>query len=119
MNLLNYVYYNHLTFLNETYKVLPDILWCMLGLVGGAGAVYAIILGINLAKAESDDKRKTASTRLRNTIIGVATLMMLVLFINLLLPEILKAIWPNSVFADAAAYEEWLTSQAGSGNGGR
>ncbi|MBE7073636.1 MAG: hypothetical protein E7379_00885 [Clostridiales bacterium] len=94
---MGFHYLEHLSFLNETYKVLPDILWCMLALVGGAGCVYAIILGVNLAKAESEDKRKTASTRLRNTIIGVATLMLLVVFINVLLPLILKAIWPDYV----------------------
>lgn len=99
--LLGYKYIGHLTFLNETYKVLPDILWLMLGFVGGAGCVYAIVLGVNLAKAESDDKRKQAATRLRNTIIGVVTLMLLVLFLNLLLPEILNGIWPDLVLTDA------------------
>ena len=96
-SLLGYKYLGHLTFLNETYKVLPDILWLMLGFVGGAGCVYAIVLGVNLAKAESEDKRKQAATRLRNTLIGVVTLMLLVLFLNLLLPEILNAIWPDCV----------------------
>ncbi|MBQ8444429.1 MAG: hypothetical protein IJX25_03665 [Clostridia bacterium] len=115
ISLLGYYYLNHLTFLNETYKVLPEILWCMLALVGGAGCVYAIILGVNLAKAESEDKRKQASTRLRNTIIGVATLLILVLFINVLLPLILKAIWPDSVFDSAEAYQEWLASKASAG----
>lgn len=95
--LLGYTYYGHLSFLNETYKVLPDILWLMLGFLGGAGCVYAIVLGVNLAKAESEDKRKQAATRLRNTLIGVVTLMLLVLFLNLLLPEILKGIWPDLV----------------------
>lgn len=102
--LLGYKYYEHLAFLNETYKVLPDILWLMLGFVGGAGCVYAIVLGVNLAKAESDDKRKQAATRLRNTLIGVVTLMLLVLFLNLLLPEILRAIWPTCVLPEGEPY---------------
>ena len=97
LSLLGYTYTGHLAFLNETYKVLPDILWAMLALIGGAGCVYAIILGINLAKADSEDKRKQASTRLRNTIIGVGTLLLLILFINVLLPLILKGIWPDLV----------------------
>ena len=97
-NLL-FTYSGHLSWLNETYRTLPTILWILLGMVGGAGTVYVIILGINLAKSESEDKRKTASTRLRNTIIGVITLMILVLFINEILPLILKAIWPEFVTA--------------------
>ena len=76
---------------------MPDILWCILALIGGAGCVYAIILGVNLAKAESEDKRKNASTRLKNTLIGVAVILFLVLFINVLLPYILRGIWPKSV----------------------
>lgn len=93
-----YTFIGHLAFLCETYQTLPQILWIMLGFVGGAGAVYAIILGINLAKSESDDKRKVASTRLKNTLIGLFTLIILVVFLNILLPLILRGIWPNLVF---------------------
>ena len=92
-----YTFTGHLSFLNDTYNTLPQILWVMLGFVGGAGAVYAIILGINLAKSESDDKRKSASTRLKNTLIGLFTLLLLIVFLNVLLPLILRGIWPNNV----------------------
>ena len=95
--LIKYKFSGHLSWLNQTYKTLPNILWALLAIVGGAGCVYAIILGVNLAKAESEDKRKQASTRIRNTIIGIATLLILVVFLNVLLPLILNAIWPNLV----------------------
>ncbi len=97
-NLLSYVYEGNLAWLEDVYNTLPNILYAILAVVGGAGTVYAIILGVNLAKSESDDKRKTASTRLKNTLIGVAVLLVLVLFINLLLPEILHAAYPNEVY---------------------
>lgn len=83
--------------LNDVYEVLPPILYAILALVGGAGTVYAIILGINLAKSDSEDARKSAIARIRNTIIGVAVLLFLVLFINLLLPIILDAALPADV----------------------
>ena len=92
-----YEYLGELAWLNDVYKTLPGILYAILALVGGAGTVYAIILGVNLAKSDSDDKRKTASTRLKNTIIGVIVLLILVLFINLFLPMILKALYPSFV----------------------
>lgn len=95
--LLDYIYSGNLAWLEDVYNTLPSILYAVLAVVGGAGTVYAIVLGINLAKSESDDKRKTASTRLKNTIIGVAVLLVLVLFINLLLPVILHAAFPNEV----------------------
>ena len=95
--LLDYLYTGNLAWLEDVYNTLPNILYAILAVVGGAGTVYAIILGVNLAKSESDDKRKQASTRLKNTLIGVAVLLVLVLFINLLLPMILHAAYPNDV----------------------
>lgn len=89
--LIPYKFYGPYAWLNDVYSVLPYILYALLALVGGAGTVYAVILGINLAKSESDDARKKAVDRLKNTIIGVAILLFLVLFINVLLPIILNA----------------------------
>ena len=77
--------------LNDVYNTLPMILYTILAVVGGAGSVYAVILGVNLAKSESDEKRRYAAYRIRNTVIGVAILLVLVLFINLALPAILRA----------------------------
>ena len=88
-NLLGYTFYGNYAWLNDVYSILPTILYVILALLGGAGSVYAIILGINLAKSESEDARKNAVTRLKNTIIGVAVLLFLVLFINIILPLIL------------------------------
>lgn len=85
------------SWLNDVYDVLPNILWIILAAVGGAGIVYSIILGINLAKSDSDDKRKTASTRLKNTIIGIAVLVVLVLVINFLIPLVISWIGGRDV----------------------
>lgn len=95
--LATYRYIGNLAWLNDVYATLPDILYIILAVVGGAGTIYAIVLGINLAKSDSEDKRKTAISRIRNTIIGIVVLLALVLFINLLLPLILKACFPDSV----------------------
>lgn len=101
-SLLNYVYIGtQLSWLNDVYDVLPPILYTILAVVGGAGSVYAIVLGVNLAKSESDDKRKTAASRMKNTIIGVVILLILVLFITLAIPEILRAAYPEYVLTDA------------------
>ncbi len=95
--LKSYKFLGNYAWLNEVYTVLPPILYAILGCVGGAGTVYAIILGVNLAKADSDDTRKNAANRLKNTIIGVAILLVLVLVINLLLPMALAAFLPVEV----------------------
>ncbi len=95
--LLNYTYKNNFAWLNDVYNVLPNILWAILAFAGAAGTVYAIVLGVNLAKSETDDKRKTAATRIKNTIIGVGVLIVIVVFINVLLPMILAAAFPEDV----------------------
>ena len=47
------------------------ILGPVLTVIGAAGVIYAIILGINYVKAETPDKRKEAQSRLIGAIIGV------------------------------------------------
>lgn len=95
--LLDYKFTGNLAWLQDVYNVLPSILYAILAVVGGAGTVYSIILGVNLAKSENEEKRKQAVTRLRNTLAGVGVLLVLVLFINLALPPILKAAFPKEV----------------------
>lgn len=96
-SLLSYTYKNNFSWLNDVYKVLPNILWSIMAVAGAAGIVYSVILGVNLAKSETDDKRKTAATRMKNTIIGVAVLILIIVFVNVLFPMILHAAFPNDV----------------------
>ena len=91
--------------LNDVYKTLPSILYSIMAAVGAAGVVYSIILGVNLAKSENDEKRRYAAFRLRNTLIGVLILVVFVLFINIAIPALVKLIWPLSWDAN---YQEWL-----------
>ena len=51
-------------------------------LLGSAGAIYAIVLGVNLSRAESADKREEAKKRLITTVIAVAVTILLVVFFN-------------------------------------
>ena len=95
--LLSYKFSGGLSWLEDVYGTLPTILYTILAVVGGAGTVYAIVLGVNLAKSENEEKRKQALLRLRNTLVGVGVLLVLVLFINLALPPILKAAFPDQV----------------------
>ena len=97
ISLLGYYYSGGFAWLTDVYNVLPPILYSILAVVGAAGAVYSIVLGVNLAKSENDEKRKSAISRLRNTIIGVGVLLVLVLIINLGIPAILHAAFPEYV----------------------
>ena len=97
---LLYKFIGNLAWLEDVYSTLPSILYAILAVVGGAGAVYSIVLGVNLAKSENEEKRKQALLRLRNTLAGVGVLLALVLFINLALPPILNAAFPEDVLTD-------------------
>ena len=77
---------------NDLYSVLTPLLYAIMAVVGAAGAIYAIVLGVQLARAEDQSKRDEAKKRLITVLIAVAVTIALVLFFNLLLPTILVAI---------------------------
>lgn len=67
------------------------ILWVALILVGACGAVYAIYVGVKMARADSSEQREEAKKRLINIIVAIIVTIALILFFNLLLPVILNA----------------------------
>ena len=48
------------------------------------GAIYAIILGVNMARAESGEKRDEAKKRIMNFLIGIAVVVVLLVIIYVL-----------------------------------
>ena len=77
--------------LSTAFSTITTVLWIILGIVGAMGAVYAIWLGIQLAKAEDQGKRDEAKKHLITVLIAVAVTLLLILFFNILLPAILSA----------------------------
>ncbi|MBR4745550.1 MAG: hypothetical protein IK070_02455 [Clostridia bacterium] len=76
----------------------------LLIVLGTAGTIYAIILGVNFARAESSDKREEAKKRIINFVIGfVVTIVLLVLL--LLFVKFAPAIW-----GEAKDYVNGITS---------
>lgn len=52
-------------------------------LLASAGAIYAIVLGVNLSRAESADKREEAKKRLINFVIGIVAAVVLCVLLKL------------------------------------
>lgn len=77
--------------LANLFKVLNPILYAVMAVVGAAGAIYAIILGVNLAKAEDTSKRDEAKKHLITVLIAVGITIALVLFFTQLMPKIIEA----------------------------
>ena len=67
-------------------------------LVASAGTVYAVVLGVNFARAETSDKREEAKKRLINAIIGIVIIFILLLLLKILcayMNDIIKAVQPK------------------------
>ena len=78
--------------LEPLVKVLQSIVLPVLIVVATAGVIYAIYLGVMMAKAEDEGKREEAKKRIINVVIAIAvTIVLMVLFYALIkfLPDIL------------------------------
>jgi len=68
-------------FLDPILDALNLILWPLLILVSTAGTIYAVILGVNMARAETADKRQEAKKRIINAVLAlVITIALIMLF---------------------------------------
>jgi len=67
------------------------VLLPILIVVGAAGAIYAIVIGVNMARADSTEKREEAKKRLINVIIGIVIVIGLILFFGLFISVILPS----------------------------
>ncbi len=77
--------------------ILDSMLVPILILIGTAGSIYAIILGVNFSKAESSDKREEAKKRMINAIIGLVVTILLLILLKLFT-------------ANAQAIADWINS---------
>ena len=75
-------------------SMINSILGPLLGVVGAAGAIYCVILGVKYAKAEEQQDREKAKQSLKNAIIGFVLIFVLLLALKLLLPTLVG--WVNS-----------------------
>ncbi len=70
-------------------------------LVGALGAIYCIILGVKLAKAEEQQDRDKAKNSLKNALIGFVSIFVLLVVLRLGMPAMSN--WADSVAPAAAA----------------
>jgi len=72
----------------EIFQYISYILVPIMIVVGAAGIIYAVYLGVNLAKADSADKRQEAKSRMVNAIIGFVAIFVLVLLMYLFVTNV-------------------------------
>ena len=76
------------TLANQIFEYISYILIPILIVVGAAGIIYSVYLGVNLAKADSADKRQEAKSRMVNAIIGFVAIFVLVLLMYLFVSNV-------------------------------
>lgn len=70
---------------------ISTVMWVLLILVGAAGSIYAIYVGVKMARAESQEQRDENKKRLINIVVSIVVVIVLILFFNTFLPMILDA----------------------------
>lgn len=67
------------TFVVDTIN---SILTPILSIVGAAGLIWAIVLGVQMARADSTEKREECKKRLIGLVVGIVIMVALILFFN-------------------------------------
>ena len=78
---------------NPIISLIYSLLTPLLGIVGAAGTIYCVILGVKFAKAEEPQDREKAKGALKNAIIGFVLIFVLILALRLLMPSLIT--WTN------------------------
>ena len=83
---------NGATHISDTVvDTISAVLGAILGIVGAAGIIWAIVLGINMARADSTEKREEAKKRLISVIVGIIVMIVLVVFFSVGFRPLLEA----------------------------
>jgi len=93
--------------LQPIIDVLKEVLWPILILVGTAGMIYAVVLGVKLAQAETADAREEAKKRIINAVIALVVIIALILLLQIFVDNA-----PNWIGVES-------TTTTGGGEGGQ
>ena len=88
-------------------EAINTLLYPLLVVVGAAGMIYAIVIGVQMARADSTEKREEAKKRLINVIVGLAITIGLILFFKLFIEVILPAFIDNDGVTDTTQFIRW------------
>ena len=74
-------------------SLLNSLMEPLLLVVGALGSLYCVILGVKYAKAEEPQDREKAKGALKNAVVGFVLIFVLILALNLLMPQMVN--WVN------------------------
>ncbi len=76
-----------LNFLDPIYSALQSILIPVLIVAGTVGSIYAVVLGINMARADSAEKREEAKKRVINVVLALVIVIVLIIIFQFVITE--------------------------------
>ena len=97
-------------------SLLNSLMAPLLAIVGAAGALYCVVLGVKFAKAEEPQDREKAKGALKNAVIGFVLIFVLILALNLLMPKMIE--WTNTQAGGTVITEMTTTSTNSTGTTG-
>jgi len=68
----------------------------IISVVAALGAIYCVLLGVKLAKADEPQEREKAKMALKNAIIGFFLIFILIVVMRILVPQLTKWVDDNS-----------------------
>lgn len=75
--------------------VINSATWPLVILIAAAGTIYSIVLGVQMARADSTEKREEAKKRVINVLIGMAIAVGLILLLKLFVGQLLPTWLPE------------------------
>lgn len=76
------------SFLQTIFDIISYALIPLFIAVAAGGAIYAIVLGVNLARAADAESRDAAKKRLIWAIVGLVSIIVIIILLNWLVPKI-------------------------------
>ena len=74
-------------------SLLNSLLTPIMLIVGAAGSLYCVLLGVKYARAEEPQDREKAKQHLKSALIGFILIFVLIVVLNLLMPTMMA--WVN------------------------
>ena len=82
---------------NKVKELIDSFRAPVLAIVGAAGGLYCILLGVKYAKAEEPQDREKAKAHLKNAIIGFVLIFVLIVALSYLLPVLSNWVEDNEL----------------------
>ena len=82
--------------INPVVELIESLLTPLLAVVGAAGSLYCVFLGVKFAKAEEPQDREKAKSALKNAIIGFVLIFVLMLALKILMPSLTTWVSENA-----------------------